>query len=100
MNFHLFPDLMNYSSDCRGEKQDELTDKGRPIYWLVYLERHMIREVKKNSRGRRRQRRQNNKTYYTRQKAHVNMWNKADIRAVPLSWGVNFSISTLSEKRG
>ena len=32
-----------------------------------------IRELKKNSRGRRRQRRQNNKTNYTRQKAHVNM---------------------------
>ena len=28
------------------------------------------------SRGRRRQRRQNNKTNYTRQKVHVNMWNK------------------------
>ena len=43
------------------------------------------REFKQNSRGRRRQRRQNNKTNYTRQKAHVNMWNKADIRAVLLS---------------
>ena len=43
------------------------------------------RELKKNSRGRRRQRRQNNKTNYTRQKEHVNMWNKADIRAVLLS---------------
>ena len=51
-----------------------------------------IRELKKNSQGRRRQRRQNNKTKYTRQKAHVNMWNKADIGAVLLS--------TLSAKRG
>ena len=31
------------------------------------------RDLKKYSRGRRRQRRQNNKTNYTRQKAHVNM---------------------------
>ena len=30
-------------------------------------------DLKQNSRGRRRQRRQNNKTNYTRQKAHVNM---------------------------
>ena len=45
----------------------------------------VIRELEKSSRGRRRQRRQNNKTNYTRQKAHVNMWNKADIRAVLLS---------------
>ena len=36
----------------------------------------VIREFKQNSRGRRRQRRQNNKTNYTRQKVHVNMWNK------------------------
>ena len=43
------------------------------------------RELKQNSRGRRRRRRQNNKTNYRRQKAHVNMWNKADIRAVLLS---------------
>ena len=34
---------------------------------------------------RRRQRRQNNKTNYRRQKVHVNMWNKADICAVLLS---------------
>ena len=35
---------------------------------------------------RRRQRRQNNKTNYIRQNwAHVNMWNKAAIRAVVLS---------------
>ena len=38
------------------------------------------REFKQNSRGRRRQRRQNNTTNNTRQKAHVNMWNKVDIR--------------------
>ena len=31
---------------------------------------------------RRGQRQQNNKTNYTRQKVHVNMWNKADICAV------------------
>ena len=38
---------------------------------------------------------------YTRQKAHVNMWNKADICAVLLSkWGFNYSISTSSAKRG
>ena len=42
-----------------------------------------IRELKKNGRGR--QRRQNNKTNYRRQKAQVNMWNKADICAVLLS---------------
>ena len=46
------------------------------------------RELKRNSRGWRRQRRQNNKTNYTRRKAHVNMWNKA------------CSISTLSAKCG
>ena len=34
---------------------------------------------------RRRQRRQNNKTNYRRQKVHVNMWNKAHICAVLLS---------------
>ena len=45
----------------------------------------IIRDLKQNSRGRWRQRRQNNKTNYTRQKAHVNMWNKADICAVLLS---------------
>ena len=55
------------------------------------------RDLKKNSRGWWRQRRQNNKTNYTRQKAHVNMWNKADIRAVLLSC---CSISTLSAKLG
>ena len=56
-----------------------------------------IRDLEQNSRGRRRQRRQNNKTNYRRQKAHVNktnyrrqkahvnMSNKADIRAVLLS---------------
>ena len=44
------------------------------------------REFKQNSRGRRRQRWQNNKTNYTRQKAHVNKWNKADIHAVLLSF--------------
>ena len=43
------------------------------------------RELKQNSRGRRRQRRSNNKTNYTRQRAHVNMWNKADICAILLS---------------
>ena len=43
------------------------------------------KDLKQNSRGRRRQRRKNNKTNYTRQKAHVNRWNKADIRAVLLS---------------
>ena len=32
-----------------------------------------IRELKKNGRGRRRQRRQINKTNYTRRKAHVNI---------------------------
>ena len=44
----------------------------------------LSREIKQNSRGRRRPRRQNDKTNYTRQKEHVNMWNKADIRAVLL----------------
>ena len=44
--------------------------------WLDF-----IRELKQNSRGRRQQHRQNNKTYCTRQKAHMNMWNKADICA-------------------
>ena len=43
------------------------------------------KDLQQNSRGRRRQRRQNNKTHCTRQKAHVNMWNKADICAVLLS---------------
>ena len=42
-------------------------------------------ELKKNSGGRRRQRQENNKTNYTRQKVHMNIWNKADIRVVQLS---------------
>ena len=50
--------------------------------WLVLV---FNRELKKNSRARRRQRQQNNNSNYTRQKAHVNILNKADIRAVPLS---------------
>ena len=47
--------------------------------WL-WSYRWMMRAV-----GRWRQRRQNNQTNYTRQKAHVNVWNKTDIRAVLLS---------------
>ena len=43
------------------------------------------RDLNQNSRGRRRQSRQNNSvTAYKRHKAQVNMWNKADIRAVLL----------------
>ena len=42
----------------------------------------LARDLKQNSWGRRRQRRQHNKTNYKGQKAHVNMWNKADICAV------------------
>ena len=41
-----------------------------------------IRELKQNSWGRRRSL---DKTNYTKQKAHVNMWNKVDICAVLLS---------------
>ena len=44
-----------------------------------------IRNLKQNSRGWRHQCQQNNDTNYTRQKAHMNMWNKADICAVLLS---------------
>ena len=52
------------------------------INWAMKTLREENRDLKEISRGRRRQ---NNKTNYTRQKAHVNMWNKADICAVLLS---------------
>ena len=55
-------------------------------FTLVTSERFFCsKHREQNSRGQRRQRQQNNKTNYRRQKAHVNMWNKADIRAVLLS---------------
>ena len=47
--------------------------------------------LKQNSRGRRRQRRQNNKTNYTRQKAHVKIWC---LCRPALKWDFNCSIST------
>ena len=43
------------------------------------------RELMKNSRGWWQQRRQNIKTNYTRQKVHVNIWNKTNIHAILLS---------------
>ena len=53
--------------------------------WHALHAQRSCAETIPHSRGRRRQRRQNNKTNYRRQKAHVNMWNKADICAVLLS---------------
>ena len=44
-----------------------------------------MRDLKQNRQGQWQQHRQNNNMSYTRQKAHMNIWNKTDIRAVLLS---------------